>query len=587
MADIPPWQILPRQIFLKLEKFLRGTASRKRLIVLIVLIAAFLIWIPNPPLIDIRGTWDFRLFGALEISVPHVMSDWNLAQIFINSIFAGSTYVLLAVGLTLVYRILKFANFAHAEFVTFGAYMAFLAFEAATSIGIDIGTDLFWGVMIAFFLTGLLGVASDKTVFGPLRRRNAEGMTIMISSIGVGLIIRHLIQEVWTAESKFYEARLPEWIPEKINFFNFFEFPLLPVQEGTYDYLLFQISAREAAAAIAYDFKFNLFGSQLCTFTTTPIKLFVMLSSFLLVLACHFVFTRTKLGKAMRATSDNPDLAQAAGIDINRVITLVWFLGAGLAGAGGILSLVAIRRINPDTGFKLLLFAFAVVILGGIGSFYGAILAAFIVGFAENYGVYFLMGMQEKYPMFSDSLYESEPKLVFLALLLIHSLFYSVFLLFVVIKEREIKHMKLLTMGQYMLTSSLILILDYRFIINIIERILDQKSNVVEYIYELFKSTFPFTILVLVLPLFYGVYLARVDVSKSNTKYVRSLTIGHLIVITCLILKVGFPIKIASLYQFSFSGGYKPAIAFAILIITLLFRPRGLMGLPEEAGKEE
>jgi branched-subunit amino acid ABC-type transport system permease component len=289
----------------------------------------------------------------------------------------------------------------------------------------------------------------------------------------------------------------------------------------------------------------------------------------------------------MRATSDNPDLAQAAGIDVNRVITLVWFLGGGLAGAGGVLSLVAIRRINPDTGFKLLLFAFAVVILGGIGSFYGAILAACIVGFAENYGVYFLMGMQEKYPTFSQSLYESEPKLIFLALLLIHSLVYGILLVFIEIKENKIKYMRPLTMGQYLLTSSLILIMGFPLIADNIKDILDHKSNMIEYIYQLYQSILPFAILVLVLPLFYGIYLLSVDTKENNDKYMKSLTIGHLILIICLILKVGLPFSLATMYPLSFSVGYKPAIAFAILITTLLFRPRGLMGLPEEAGKEE
>ncbi|MFX1511728.1 MAG: branched-chain amino acid ABC transporter permease [Promethearchaeota archaeon] len=546
----------------------------KKLIIILIFIF-LIIWIPDPPLMDVIGSWDFR-FGALKISVPRIDSYHNLAQRFVNSIFNGSTYVLLAIGLTLVYRILKFANFAHAEFITFGLYMAFLTFEIAKIVGVDIGADLFWGVLIAFFLTGLLGVASDKTVFGPLRKRNADGMTIMISSIGVGLIIRHIIQEIWSGENQFYQGTLPKWIPETINFFGFYEFPFVPVQEGTYHYFIFHISVREAAGRVAYDFKFSLFDSTLLTFTTTPDKLFIILSSCLLVLMCHFIFTRTKLGKAMRATSDNPDLAQAAGIDVGRVITLVWFLGAGLAGVGGVLSIAPTQKFRPQTGFDLVLKAFAVVIVGGIGSFYGAILAAFLLGFAEEYGVLFLSGLKQKYPMFSNAIYEPELRSIFITLLLIHCLFYCIFLIYVGIKESdyETKKMRALTIGQYMFSSILILILGFPFDIDI-ENILD------------YKSTTPFAILILVLPLCYGFYLVSVNIKENEFNFMKLLTIGHLLLIICLILKVGFPFKIAEMYPISFSYGYKNAIAFAILVLALLFRPRGLMGLPEEAGKEE
>jgi ABC-type branched-subunit amino acid transport system permease subunit len=142
----------PQSLVTYIRELLKALYSRKRVIAIILIFAALFNWVPDPPLIDIRGTWDLH-FGPLEIGIPRIVSDWNLAQIVINSLFSAATYSLLAIGLTLVYRILKFANFAHAEFVTFGAYMAFLAFQIAIAIGIDIGGDLFWGVIIAFILT--------------------------------------------------------------------------------------------------------------------------------------------------------------------------------------------------------------------------------------------------------------------------------------------------------------------------------------------------------------------------------------------------------------------------------------------------
>ncbi|MFQ5979358.1 MAG: branched-chain amino acid ABC transporter permease [Candidatus Heimdallarchaeota archaeon] len=378
----------------------------------------------------------------------------NLSQVIANSIFTGSTYVLLAIGLTLVYRILKFANFAHAEFVTFGMYMAFLSLAVANSIGLDIGKDLLWGLLVAFILTGLLGIASDKVVFGQLREREAGAMTIMISSIGVGLIIRHIIQEVWTSRAVWYEARLPNWIPRF----------LYPRDTGTYDYFFMEMQVRKTSEfSYAYDFHLQfltpiaeLTDLAIDHITLTPVQIFVILCSGFFVLSAHFLFTRTKLGKAMRATSDNPDLAQAAGIDTSRVILLVWFIGAGLAGAGGVLSIAHTARITPYTGFGLLLIAFAVVILGGIGSFYGAVLAAYIIGFAENFGVMLLVGTREKYLQLSKLLHDW-----------------------------------------------------------------------------------------------------------------------------------GLPLKLTDVLPLTFDYGYKPAISFAILVVVLIFRPRGIMGLPEEAGKDE
>jgi branched-subunit amino acid ABC-type transport system permease component len=112
----------------------------------------------------------------------------------------------------------------------------------------------------------------------------------------------------------------------------------------------------------------------------------------------HFVLTKTKIGKAIRATSSNPELALASGINIQRVIWITWFLGAGLAAIAGVFR-GADTRIWPMTGWDIILPMFAVAILGGIGNFYGAIAAAFIVGLAENFGVVALtaMGLSSTY----------------------------------------------------------------------------------------------------------------------------------------------------------------------------------------------
>lgn len=250
-------------------------------------------------------------------------------QLIINSVVTGSIYVLIAIGLTMVYRVLKFANFAHAEFVTFGAYMGYI-------VNVSLGMDLFYGALAAFFLTGAIGVATDRLVFKKLRDKGSNVISMMIASIGIGLILRQSIQEKWGPNQVWYD-----------------------IETRTYD----------------------IFGGSI-----TEMQVYIILFSTALILIMHSMFTRTKLGKAMRGVSDNPQLAMVSGIDTEKILLWVWFIGGGLAGIAGVFR-GADTRLVPLLGWEIILSAFAVVILGGIGSFYGAILAAYILGFAENFGV--------------------------------------------------------------------------------------------------------------------------------------------------------------------------------------------------------
>jgi neutral amino acid transport system permease protein len=108
------------------------------------------------------------------------------SQIIINSLITGSIYVLIAIGLTMVYKVLKFANFSHAELVTFGAYMAYI-------INVTLGMNIINGLIIAFLLTGLLGIITDRLVFKKLRNKGSDVISMMIASIGIGLVVRQSI----------------------------------------------------------------------------------------------------------------------------------------------------------------------------------------------------------------------------------------------------------------------------------------------------------------------------------------------------------------------------------------------------------
>lgn len=258
------------------------------------------------------------------------MPEVNFAQLLINTILSGSVYTILSLGLVLVYSILKFANFAHAEYITLGAYFAYV-------INVMLSLDLILGMIIAFIATGIVAVFVDRLCFKPLRVRYSGPVPMMIVSIGIGLAIRHILQVIFGAGILWYN------LPEVRSY-------------------------------------------QILTGTISDTNIAIIIASLILVVSLHLLLTKTKLGKAMRATSDNPTLSMAFGIDTEKIIVWVWFISAGVAGIAGVLW-GANTRVMPYMGWELLLPTFAVVVLGGMGSFYGAILASYILGLAENLGV--------------------------------------------------------------------------------------------------------------------------------------------------------------------------------------------------------
>jgi len=259
----------------------------------------------------------------------------NWAQVFFNSAITGSLYLIGAVGLTLTYGLSRFPNFAHAEFITLGAYIGYLVAEQA-----GLGLPLALGV--AFLVTGIVGLLCYRGIFQPLAKRGASIIHLMVASIALGFILRYSIGATWTWKPLYFTAT---WS--------------------------------------AYD---------IGPLRITGLWVWLILTAVVLAVIMHFVLVRTKIGKAIRATSSNPELALASGINVDRVILITWFIGAGLAAIAGIFR-GADTQIWPLTGWDIILPIFAVAILGGIGNFYGAIVAAFIIGLAENVGVVGLIAL--------------------------------------------------------------------------------------------------------------------------------------------------------------------------------------------------
>jgi neutral amino acid transport system permease protein len=248
----------------------------------------------------------------------------QLLQLIANGLVTGSIIAIAAVGLSLVYGILKIVNFAHGDFLTFGAFMAFVA-------NFTWGLNMVFAVAFAMLATAALGVVLEFVLWRPIRRRGAGLISLFIVAIGLALVLRHVIFLIWGSRPRRYN----------VDVFQVYE--LGPIRLSLSQIIVIAV----AFSAIA------LVGLMLA---------------------------RTRLGKSMRALSDNRDLAAATGIDIDRVTTFTWVLGAGLAGLGGVLQGLVQNAFNPNMGFTLLLFIFAAVVLGGVGSAYGALAGGIVVG---------------------------------------------------------------------------------------------------------------------------------------------------------------------------------------------------------------
>ncbi|MEW5919933.1 MAG: branched-chain amino acid ABC transporter permease [Bacillota bacterium] len=256
-------------------------------------------------------------------------------QILVNSLVTASLYLLAATGLTLTFGLSRFPNFAYAEFVTAGAFIGFLILQNPDG-------NILTALLLSFFGVGLISMLSYSVVFRPLVARSTNLIYLMISSIALGYVLRHTIGEIWGWRTQSYQQ-------------------------------LWQVY-------------------QIGDLRITFLWIIMFVTALCAGIILHLFLTRSRLGKAIRAIANNPDLAAVTGINKQKIILLTWFFGAGLAGTAGVFRAAA-TRVVPMLGWDILLPMFAVTVLGGIGNFYGLIVAALILGFAENFGVVFLTGI--------------------------------------------------------------------------------------------------------------------------------------------------------------------------------------------------
>ncbi len=251
----------------------------------------------------------------------------QFVQRIVQGISFGLMLALAAIGLTLVYGTTGISNFAHGEMVTFGAIAAYLLVVPAT-----LALPWWLAYPIAVILSAGLGLVLDMILWRPLRRRRVGVVQLMIVSIGLSLALRYTFQ--------------------------------LVIGGGT---LQLPGSAET---------KIPLFGAV----QLSVIDLVSLVISIVVIVAFALWLTRSRIGKATRAISDNPSLAAASGIDVDAVVRIVWIVAGGLAGLAGILYAYYRPGIKWDMGAQILLLMFAAVVLGGLGTAYGALVGALIVG---------------------------------------------------------------------------------------------------------------------------------------------------------------------------------------------------------------
>ena len=270
-------------------------------------------------------------------------------KVVVSGSVVGSVYAMGAIGVTLIYGILRFAHFAHGDMMTMGSFIAFVLAVAAGALGIQLPIPLAFLVLpIAMVLTAVIALGLDRAFYAPLRARGVSSMTLMIASIGVTLMIQGLIRLVFGS--------------------------------GTRN--IFLDSESKIIFRINLDF---LGGTRPLVISQPQLLLFIV--TLACILGLHYFLTRTRMGKAMRATSDNPDLAQVSGINTQQVVVVTWMIAGALACLAGTMLALDVN-LKPDLAFNIILPIFAASVVGGLGNTYGAIAGGLLIGFAESLAVF-------------------------------------------------------------------------------------------------------------------------------------------------------------------------------------------------------
>ena len=250
-----------------------------------------------------------------------------LALSFGFGLITASVLALAAVGLSLQFGVTNYINFAYGEFLTLGAYLAWTLNH--------FGINIYVSIVVAAVAIGVFGVLLNQFLLKPFTKKGVPLLFLLVVTFGLSLFLSNMILAIWGPNFKSLD--IPRQVPHIIG-------PFL--------------------------------------FTTSQLTIIVV--ALVAMGAVHLLLTRTEIGKAMRAMSDSVDLAQVSGIDTERITAFTWLVSGTLAGLAGIVLVINITTFQPSVGGEFLFVIFAAVILGGVGSPYGAMLGALVIGLATE-----------------------------------------------------------------------------------------------------------------------------------------------------------------------------------------------------------
>ncbi len=260
-----------------------------------------------------------------------------IPQLVVNSIIAGSIYALIALGFNLIFGATKFFNINHGVISTIAGYVVFYFSKT-------LGLDTVLSIIIAIVIAAFVGYLSEKLVFLPMRKKKASGMIMLVASLGLFTALQAVIAILFTSQ--------------------------------------FQTISKNVGESKIY----NFFGGII-----TETQLIILISAISITVVLGLVMKFTKFGKAVKAISDDVEVAKIVGINADKIIAKIFIIGSAIAGVAGI-AIGFDTGIEPTMGMNLLLKGVIASIIGGIGNVYGGVFGAFFLGFIENFGIWKISG---------------------------------------------------------------------------------------------------------------------------------------------------------------------------------------------------
>lgn len=261
-----------------------------------------------------------------------------MADLFVNGIILGSIFTLGAIGVTLIADILNFFNFSHGDMLSFGAYLALFFVGIMPGWGnfpgLSFGPAMILAIVFAMVVMSAFALFFDKVLFKPLRERGSSELFLALSSLGVAFILRSIIRLVWGPQAQYYGG--------------------------------LQMTKRYPLGI-----------------TIKPDEFFIVGTALFLVIVVYLFLKRTKIGKAMRAASDNKTLARVTGIETEKVVNWTWIIAVSLTAAAGVLYGIEVQ-LRPIMGWNILIPIFVAVVVAGVGDLWGAMVGAMIIGIAQE-----------------------------------------------------------------------------------------------------------------------------------------------------------------------------------------------------------